>query len=69
MEKLIANWQTELALLDARLADPALYSAADQSQLKMLQKQKHNLTSRIGETEERWLAIQDEIEGVPTAVS
>ena len=69
MEKQIANWQTELALLDARLADPALYSAADQSQLKMLQKQKHNLTSRIGETEERWLAIQDEIEGVPTAVS
>ncbi len=69
MEKQIANWQTELGLLEARLADPALYSATDQSLLQTLQKKKQALAQTIGGTEERWLAIQDELESLPAAAS
>ena len=67
MEKQIGNWQSELSLIEARLADPALYSSADQTLLQTLQKKKSELVHAIGETEERWLAIQEELEGMPAA--
>ena len=69
MEKQITNWQAELSLLEARLADPALYSSADSALLQTLQKQKQNLVRRMNETEERWLAIQEEIESAPATAS
>ncbi len=69
MEKQISNWQAELSLLEARLADPALYASADSALLQSLQKQKQNLVKRMNETEERWLAIQEEIESVPAMAS
>ena len=69
MEKQISNWQAELSLLEARLADPALYASADPTLLQSLQKQKQNLVRRMNEVEERWLVIQEEIENVPATAS
>ena len=67
IEKQIDNWQTELALLEARLADPALYAAPDQTLLQTLQKKKGELACAIGQTEERWLTIQGELERLSAA--
>jgi len=67
MERQIDNWQAELALLETRLADPALYAAADQTLLQALQQKKADLARTLGQTEERWLTIQGELESLPAA--
>ncbi|HUY04645.1 MAG TPA: ATP-binding cassette domain-containing protein [Rhodocyclaceae bacterium] len=68
IEKQIDNRQAELALLETRLADPVLYAAADQTLLQTLQKKKGELARSIGQAEERWLALQGELESLPAAV-
>ncbi len=68
IERQIDNWQAELALLETRLADPALYAASDQMLLQTLQQKKGELVRSIGQTEERWLTVQAELERLPAAV-
>ncbi|MBI3525869.1 MAG: ATP-binding cassette domain-containing protein [Betaproteobacteria bacterium] len=67
IEKQIAAKQGELALLETRLTDPALYGGADQTLARSLQQRKTELLSVIGQAEERWLAMSDEMEGLPAA--
>ncbi|HQW19374.1 MAG TPA: ATP-binding cassette domain-containing protein [Rhodocyclaceae bacterium] len=62
LEKQIASWQNELALLETRLTDPALYGQSDPTLVQALQKHRSELARNIEQGEERWLNILDEIE-------
>jgi ATP-binding cassette subfamily F protein 3 len=62
LEKQLANWQTELALLEKQLADPALYAAPEKTLLQTLTQRQTQLANDIASTEERWLALQEQIE-------
>ncbi|BAL26707.1 ATP-binding cassette domain-containing protein [Azoarcus sp. KH32C] len=65
LEKKMAGWQGEKKLLDARLADPALYSSGDTSQLQTLLKRQAELAEWIETAELRWLEISETLESLP----
>jgi ATP-binding cassette subfamily F protein 3 len=67
LEKQIAAWQGELALLETRLTDPALYGKADPALAQSLQKRRGELSRSIEQAEESWLALLDEIERIVSA--
>ena len=62
LEKKIASLQKEKTLLEARIADPALYSALDKSLLEDLLKHQSELQQSAGMAETRWLEIQESLE-------
>ncbi|MCK9284496.1 MAG: ATP-binding cassette domain-containing protein [Rhodocyclaceae bacterium] len=65
LEKQLAGWQGEKALLDQRLADPALYShGADGTLLQSLLKRQSELAANIDGSELRWLEIQETLEAL-----
>ncbi len=64
LEKQLASWQAELAALETRLADSALYTAADKTLLQTLTQRQTQLTTEIASTEELWLTLQEQIEQV-----
>jgi ATP-binding cassette subfamily F protein 3 len=65
LENDMAAWQKEKAGIDDRLADPALYSAADKTELQSLLKRQAELAAAIAQAEERWLDIQEQLEALP----
>jgi ATP-binding cassette subfamily F protein 3 len=65
LENDMATWQKEKAGIDDRLADPALYSAADKTELQSLLKRQAELAVAIVQAEERWLDIQEQLEALP----
>jgi ATP-binding cassette subfamily F protein 3 len=65
LEKQLAGWQSEKALLDTRLGDPSLYAAADRSLLEGLLKRQGDLTRLIEQMEARWLEIHESLEALP----
>ncbi|PKM45616.1 MAG: ABC transporter ATP-binding protein [Gammaproteobacteria bacterium HGW-Gammaproteobacteria-1] len=50
------------AALQQQLAEPALYEAASKEQLKALLLEQARLDQTLGETEERWLTLSEELE-------
>ena len=64
LEKKLAGWQGEKALLDARMSDSSLYAGAGAPQLPALLKRQAELTEAIGQAEERWLELQLALEGI-----
>ena len=66
MEKQIATWTRELSALEARLADPELYAGTDQKKLQSVQDQRARLSQKLEAAEERWLALQAEVENLPS---
>ena len=65
LDKKLAGWHGEKTLLDARLADPALYSGPEAAQLQTLLKRQGELAGWIDEAELRWLEISEALEGLP----
>jgi len=65
IEKQIASWQTELGLLEARLADPELYADPDQGLWHSLQDRREELARQLQTAEERWLNLHVEFENLP----
>jgi ATP-binding cassette subfamily F protein 3 len=65
LEKQMAAWQAEIAPLEERLADPAIYAAADRSTLEGLQKRQAELAAAIAEAESRWLEVHESLEALP----
>ncbi len=59
VEKLSA----EKKALEARLADGALYEAADKGELKDLLARQASLATELAEAEARWMAALEELEG------
>jgi ATP-binding cassette subfamily F protein 3 len=67
LEADMAALQRDKHAVDARLADPATYSAARGNEIQSATRRSAELAARLTEAEERWLAIQAELEaiGVP----
>ena len=65
LEQDTARWQQEKDGLDARLADPALYEAADRDELQALLKRQAELMQSIAQAEEAWLELQERLEALP----
>ena len=65
LETDMANWQKEKSRLDERLADPALYVAADKTELQKLLKRQAELAQSTEQAEERWLEIHELLEAIP----
>ena len=65
LEKKLAGWQGEKKLLDARLADPALYTGPETAQLQTLLKRQAELAGWIDDAELRWLDISEQLEAMP----
>jgi ATP-binding cassette subfamily F protein 3 len=66
LEAGMALWQKEKKQLDERLSDPALYMSADKTDLQNLLKRQAELAQSIARAEERWLALQEQLEAIPT---
>ncbi|MFZ2628387.1 MAG: ATP-binding cassette domain-containing protein [Rugosibacter sp.] len=62
LEARLAALQGELKLLEARLADPALYAAPDKALLTDLTHRQAQLAQDISQTETRWLEVQETLE-------
>jgi ATP-binding cassette subfamily F protein 3 len=52
----------ELKQLDARLTDPDFYHAGDAAEVASVLKRRGELADKVAQTEERWLALQAELE-------
>lgn len=65
LEADMAKWQQEKKLCDARLGDPAIYSAADKGPLQTLLKRQAELAGWVEAAELRWLEIHEKLEAIP----
>ncbi|MCK6410568.1 MAG: ABC transporter ATP-binding protein, partial [Thauera sp.] len=64
-DKRLGGWNKEKAELDARLADPALYTGAQAGDVPALNKRQAELAARIEEAELRWLELHEALEAIP----
>ena len=62
LEQQLAEWQSELKLLETRLADPTLYAGADARLLDDLTLRQNLLTQNIETAESRWLEIHEQLD-------
>jgi len=72
IEKQLAEKQSELTLLEARLADPLLYAAmedpaAASALVQDLHQRKTGLERAVEQDEERWLELHDALDNLPSA--
>ena len=67
LEKQISGWQAEKKLLDARIAEPALYAPAEKALLADLLKHQATLAHSIETAEARWLEIQAALDSLATS--
>ena len=62
LEQQLAEWQSELKLLETRLADQSLYASADSRLLDDLTLRQSQLAQNIEAAESRWLEIHELLE-------
>ena len=65
LDKKLAPWNAEKARLDERLADPALYTGPEASEVPRLLQRQAELTGKIDEAELRWLELHEALEAIP----
>jgi ATP-binding cassette, subfamily F, member 3 len=65
LERRLEGWQSEKKRLDARLADPGLYTADDPALLQDLLKRQAELALWIDEAELRWIELEEVLESMP----
>ena len=65
IDKRLAAWNKEKAEIDARLADPALYTGPQAGEVPALNKRQAELAERIEEAELRWLELHEALEAIP----
>jgi ATP-binding cassette subfamily F protein 3 len=65
LEQKLAVWQNEKNGLNERLADIALYEAAQRDTLQSLLKHQGTILQTIENAEERWLELQEALEQLP----
>ena len=65
LEQKLAVWQNEKNGLNERLADTALYEAAQRDTLQSLLKHQGTILQTIESAEERWLELQETLEQLP----
>jgi len=57
----MARLQKDLAALDARVADPAMYEASRSGEVAKLLKEQSELKKKLAKTEEEWLAASEQL--------
>ncbi len=62
LEKKLATLQKEQGEVESALADPELYGSGDADRIRALTQRRAELASAIAAAEERWLALQIELE-------
>jgi ATP-binding cassette, subfamily F, member 3 len=62
LDRQLERLSAELAALDARLADPALYEASRRAEAERLSAEQRDLRARLDEVEQRWLTISEQLE-------
>ncbi len=65
LEERLERWHGEQAQVEARLADPALYTADNKSELAGTLKRQAELAASIAEAEARWLEAHEALEALP----
>ena len=65
LENSLHTWQQEKAGLDARLADPTLYTLTDKTELQALLKRQAEIVQCVETAETRWLEIHEQLELLP----
>ena len=65
IETRMAKLQTNKAICDERLNDPALYTAVDKAELQQLLKQQAEYATQLEDDEMRWLELQEQLEALP----
>ncbi|MRD73396.1 ATP-binding cassette domain-containing protein [Rhodocyclus tenuis] len=64
LERSIAGWQSEAAILASELADPATWAAGGSPELAARQRRHAELSALIEAAEERWLECSGELESL-----
>jgi ATP-binding cassette subfamily F protein 3 len=64
LESDIANWQREKTALEARLADPALYASGQLEEIQAVASRCAALAPLLAAAEDRWLALQAELDAI-----
>jgi ATP-binding cassette subfamily F protein 3 len=67
LEVEIAECQRDKAMIDARLADPATYATGRGEEIQSATRRSAELAARLASAEERWLAIQTELDAIGEA--
>jgi ATP-binding cassette subfamily F protein 3 len=62
LEKRLAELQAEQRDVESALADPGLYAAGDAARIRTLNQRRAGLAEAVAAAEERWLALQIELE-------
>ena len=65
LERQLDEWAREQAELDAHLADPATYAAANGDALEEVHKRRAELVARVEEAETRWLEVEARLDALP----
>jgi ATP-binding cassette subfamily F protein 3 len=65
IDRRLAAWNEEKAALEARLADPALYTGSQAGEVPELNRRQAELAARIEEAELRWLELHETLEAIP----
>jgi ATP-binding cassette subfamily F protein 3 len=63
LERRMAQLTEEKQRIDAQLADPATYQSPDKAALKKNTARQADLVRLLGEAEEKWLVLHEELEG------
>ena len=62
LDRQMARLSAELAVLDDRLADPALYAASRRAEAEKLQHEQGQLKARLADVEAAWLDASEALE-------
>ena len=65
IDKRLAAWNKEKSELDARLADPELYTGPQAADVPTLNKRQAELAQRIEDAELRWLELHETLDAIP----
>ena len=65
IDKRLAAWNKEKSELDARLADPELYTGQQAAEVPALKKRQAELVQRIEDAELRWLELHETLDAIP----
>ena len=64
LEQQIAKRNEQKALVDAQLAEPAIYDAANKAKLKTLMADQAYYTKDLAQLEGEWLGLQEQLEAL-----
>ena len=69
LERDLAAWHAEQGVVEAQLADPALYESSGAARLAEITKRRAELARHLAQAEERWLAVHTELEEIEAALA